>query len=37
VCHPSERAALLVSNRGEYGWDIPGGAPKLFSERNFTR
>lgn len=25
VRHPERRAALLVSNRGEYGWDIPGG------------
>jgi len=23
---PEDSAVLLVSNRGEYGWDIPGGA-----------
>jgi len=26
VCRPDDRATLLVSNRGEFGWDIPGGA-----------
>jgi len=26
VRHPDRRATLLVSNRGEHGWDIPGGA-----------
>jgi 8-oxo-dGTP pyrophosphatase MutT (NUDIX family) len=26
VRHPDRRATFLVSNRGEHGWDIPGGA-----------